>query len=233
MKLTRISVPLVLFVLVCCLYGAGSAYAGHCGASFVCDDSTGMFNCQIDCSTWTEAYYETPMTPSTATSVVDYPINDEVTNCTPGAPTVTASVQYGVTEGTDITVSASGSFASTVGASLGVDALAAIQGSGTWTISGSWGEYIHGQWNKTWTANYSVAACKKQRAVLTRTTKSGNFAKSGRINWSANVREVCYVGPWNPGSGYCDESNANAGGNNKIPYGSLAYTTSDCTNCSE
>lgn len=222
MKTLRMCTSSVL-IIVFLFMNVNSAVAGHCGSTFLCDDTTGLFNCQLDCNTYSETYYQGPMTPaaSTVSATTQYPINDSVSNCTRGASNVTSSVSYTIQVGGSMTDTATGALAATVGGALGGQAAAAVNLSGTLTVTKSWSWTDSTLTSKTWTANYNVAACQIEYARLALPQyQGGPFSMNGEQDWTANVRSVCYVEPWLGGAGSCDSTNANTSAvTNLLPNG--------------
>jgi len=188
----------------------------------ICD--TGLMWCQVDCDTYLEGAHVNATTPTSATGHSAVKIDPVapgsyyyLDNCDNSDQ---ASENYGSgwTDSEALSHTITGTMTSTVGSQLGIDAVVKLtlshavsgEGSLSWQKTDTFTNWHTIQWEVIASAHTKKRSCKLGDF------KDGAFTKNGYMEWTVNVREICYIGSWDPGYGTCEYTTSNANGNNKV-----------------
>lgn len=190
-----------------------------------CD--TGLMFCQVDCSTYNEIRYIDPTLPKQATLYTENLGTTTLNNCN-NSNAASLSTSWNYTSSEQLTHSCTGSLTSTVGLQVGDDSVGRLSLSHAITLSNGWQKQDTYSESRTDSITAQVPACSSKSVTWSRQYLAGIFSEGGYIGWTCQIREICYVGSWNPGYGECDATTSNANGSNRL-YGNVTSTITDST----
>jgi len=182
----------------------------------ICD--TGLtWPCEINCDSYTETVTPYATTPVYATTHTDEQIFESITdNCDHGQAIDPWTVTSQWLDTESITHTANGSLTSTIGLSLGNDAVSKLSLAYAITAGNGWEKQdTHTNTNYGDERSTVVLPYTKVSFVETGNYIDGTFSKWGELVWSAPVRPAC-LGGWNTGSGSCSQTTSQANGANRV-----------------